>query len=239
MKLTPPYPDYKFFRKPYGESSTVQLLIDLSILAYSDKSFVRSTLLNTPLVLNEFISVGQTQVLIISSPALTYTVAFRGTETFDIRDWKIDFDCRVSGTCHRGFLEAYEDVARRIDKWTKDAASVYYTGHSLGGALATVAYVRGLHRQASCITFGAPKVFTQTVNRDMDVTRYVHGCDIVPRLPPLPFVHVGHAVELKQTPRPWSNIFTPLRIFSHVPTLYAERVWGAPGSRMTERTGDA
>ena len=227
MKLTPPYPDYKFFRKPYKQSTLACISIDCSILSYSDESFVRLALANTFLVLNEFISVKETQVLVLALPSGFKIVAFRGTETFNIRDWEVDFDCRVHGTCHRGFLEAYEHVARRIDKWTKDAASVYYTGHSLGGALATVAYVRGLHRQASCITFGAPKVFTQTVNRDMDVTRYVHGCDIVPHLPPLPFVHVGRAVELKQTPRPWSNIFVPLRIFSHVPVLYAERLWGA------------
>ena len=107
---------------------------------------------------------------------------------------------------------------------------VFFTGHSLGGALAHVAakYLSCDYR--ALITFGSPRVFGNrgvAFDKVPWIERYVHGKDMVPTLPPesLGFEHFGTERFLSQQPRPWQHLLVPRGVFDHIPTLYAEALW--------------
>lgn len=138
-------------------------------------------------------------------------VAFRGTEPV-IRDWMTDARAaRLSfapGSVHRGFLRAFTSIwdqtQAEIRRHQTGKQTLWFTGHSLGGALATLAVaklrlsqppqeVQGLY------TFGCPRVgdldFREAFDTDFSARafRYVNEDDIVPRLAPeeLGYHHVG------------------------------------------------
>lgn len=125
-------------------------------------------------------------------------LTFRGTE--DPQDWLADVKFlpqrwSPGGKVHRGFKQALGAVWRDVRTDLKALSfPCYYTGHSLGAALATLAASR--LRPEALITFGSPRVgdgeFVRTLN-NIDATRYVDCSDIVTELPPalLGFRHAG------------------------------------------------
>lgn len=135
-------------------------------------------------------------------------VAFRGTEPDDWRDLLdnvqailIPWD-RPGTNVHSGFKQSLERVWRRLEG-RLDALSasrrVWFTGHSLGGALATLAADR-FSKSAGICTIGSPRVGDSAFARGFDARfrshalRYVNDADIVTHVPPpvlLPYKHVG------------------------------------------------
>ena len=130
--------------------------------------------------------------------------AIRGSQSLsDFMDdaycWMENFqDVDVNGVrVHSGFLRQYismrsnmiSSVFRMI--WKKQNKKIVFTGHSLGGALATLcgAAVKNempdLH--VSVYTFGSPRVGNKLFAKvfdDVDVSvRCVNGSDIVPTIP--------------------------------------------------------
>jgi hypothetical protein len=159
-------------------------------------------------------------------------VAFRGSEARERIDWTTNMDARLvalpeGGAVHAGFLRALE----RGDSWDRLARHVrerqrsrtlVLTGHSLGGALATLAAAR-LGGGARLYTFGAPKVGDRrfAAGPAREGFRIVHARDPVPRLPPLPrYAHAGalHAIGRGASLGPLAD---------HLPLIYALRVWNA------------
>lgn len=130
-------------------------------------------------------------------------LAFRGTEPDRWTDWCTDLNsmqkswlgCQI----HTGFCTAHDGVANRylelIRKYRTNQQTLYTTGHSLGGALATLAgkvLATGSEtgedlKPKLVVTFGAPKVgnnhFTSTYG--VTLLRFVHNEDIIPHVPPL------------------------------------------------------
>lgn len=128
-------------------------------------------------------------------------LVFRGTEQViedSITDLKLG-KFSVSGAkkdAHDGFEEALDSVWADIEAALKLLSAncpLFYTGHSLGAALATLAAAK--HPPKALYTFGSPQVGNQAfVNSlpDIPIHRVVDDQDIVTTLPP-PFVNFQHA----------------------------------------------
>lgn len=132
-------------------------------------------------------------------------LAFRGTAH---RVRNIVTDLQFSKTLldngkvhvHEGFLSALDSVWFKIEPMlTRLTCPVFFTGHSLGAALATLAATR--YTPTALYTFGSPRVgdaaFVASLSGDAHrIYRLVVEKDVVATLPPaiLGFEHVG---ELK------------------------------------------
>ena len=116
------------------------------------------------------------------------------------------------GHVHRGFKMALNRVWRGIEAALRGIEyPVYFTGHSLGGALATLAAARVLQnpvlpRPAALYTFGSPRTGDSAFGRNLSGffhCRLVNAHDIVASVPPafsLPLLpvyqHTGHLHRL-------------------------------------------
>lgn len=115
--------------------------------------------------------------------------------------------CRAGGHVHAGFLHAFEEVSPQLDALVAEKAPeqrLWLTGHSLGGALATLAAAHlGNEAVQGLYTFGSPRVgdarFVAGLTEPTHL-RFVHRDDIVPSLPPAvgpdSYVHAGTLVTL-------------------------------------------
>ena len=136
-----------------------------------------------------------TQALLVSTKQFL-VLAFRGTEKC-FEDFKVDIDidmttCPPNGCIHSGFKKAFEHVSKNIqedlDKKEYADKPLLITGHSLGGALATIASKRLTHEGgiAACYTFGSPRVGDEEWSYGIKtpIYRVVNAFDCVTMLPP-------------------------------------------------------
>lgn len=141
-------------------------------------------------------------------------VSFRGTEKghsrdilLDLRFWKRRFfHVRV----HKGFADGVDRVGHAIASYVQQKNTgkrLIYTGHSLGGALATL--LTFYHKPRELCTFGCPKVGgDERFERHFDTftsIRVYTTWDWIRILPPFFFgyYHVGSAVELPSSINPF------------------------------------
>jgi len=137
-----------------------------------------------------------TQAILVSNDRFM-VLAFRGTEATSIKDIKADAkakstQCETGGRIHVGFKEAFEEVALDIQKKLNEdefqKMPLFITGHSLGGALATIAAKKLSHKGgiAACYTFGSPRVGDEEwiARIKTPVYRLVNAADCVTMLPP-------------------------------------------------------
>ena len=137
-----------------------------------------------------------TQAILVKSDKFV-ALAFRGTEATSLQDIKADCSatfvpCESGGRVHVGFNDAYEQVAADIQTKLESeeyaGLPLFITGHSLGGALATIAAKRIQHHAgiAACYTFGSPRVGDEDWSEGMRtiVYRIVNAADCVTMLPP-------------------------------------------------------
>ncbi|MEU5213110.1 lipase family protein [Streptomyces sp. NPDC020742] len=138
--------------------------------------------------------------------------AFRGTEPANLRDWLSDATTPPrpgpggTGYVHHGFGEALDSVWPQVraalDGFRDNGQTVWFTGHSLGGALAMLAGAR-LHFEEPFVTatgvytFGQPRTCDRQLSQAFNTAyadrmyRFVNNNDIVPQLPTEPFHHVS------------------------------------------------
>jgi len=111
-------------------------------------------------------------------------------------------------SAHEGFVSEYmlfrekviEYVSKHPDK------EIYVVGHSLGGALTTLAsfdIASTLDREVNAITFGAPRVGMEEFRNAFDnlpikMYRFVVANDPIPRVPGMliPYEHVGELIQI-------------------------------------------
>ncbi len=158
-----------------------------------------------------------TQAYIVRSDQFML-LAFRGSQ--EPKDWLTNFTTQLcsftiqkegvtsissyKGRVHTGFFLAWAiiepAVLAQIYRWRKEFAQqgkplppIYVTGHSLGGALATVAAAALVEHKievAGVYTFGQPRVGDRTfvkqlsLNTGGKIFRFVNNNDMVPHVPP-------------------------------------------------------
>ncbi len=174
-----------------------------SQLSYAAAADVRHTALGSwGLQTCDFIDEVNTQCFVARSADATL-VAFRGTESTG--DWLADLNALGTnspryGRVHRGFYYAFQDVAEQTLSLLLQQPDrpLFITGHSLGGALATIAAAewQGEFNVRGVYTYGQPRVGGADFQAYMEQRyphsffRFVNNNDIVPRVPP-GYSHVG------------------------------------------------
>ncbi|KLU01831.1 Lipase [Rhodopirellula islandica] len=140
-------------------------------------------------------------------------IAFRGTNLTSLSDWHVNWRYKQvlhhGHYFHEGFVEKYLAMSGKIRESIiqHKPKHIWITGHSLGGALATICAVDLAHAgqmQPNLCTFGQPRVTdsagAEWLNKLLlkRYARFVNGSDIVPSLPPTyPYIRTyGHAGDL-------------------------------------------
>ena len=141
-------------------------------------------------------------------------MAFRGTN--ELADWLDNLnsfsEAALFGRFHRGFWNSVEDVWDTINGTYEELHNVkkrplFITGHSLGGAMATVAASRFIHQDKpfiSVYTFGQPRSMDRDTTRIFNAEagerchRFQNNEDIVTRLPArlMGYSHVGKCLYI-------------------------------------------
>jgi hypothetical protein len=140
----------------------------------------------------------------------TVFVGFRGTATPE--EWLEDFSVTPSadgrfGYVADGFLDLYNMVASDVMDTVRASLApsdnLLVVGHSLGGALATFAALdlATYICEPSVMTLASPRVgfhgFATTFNKRIETCwRITNFLDVVPEVPPLPYIHVGTHVPV-------------------------------------------
>lgn len=149
---------------------------------------------------------GQTQGFLAANDEI-FLFVFPGTACVD--DWRTDAKIKLvaalSGKVHFGFQEAlgsiWEEMFKTFWEWEKPDKTLWLTGHSLGGALATLAAYDLLKKDfplGGLYTFGQPCVGDKNFCKDFTdkaggrAFRFVNDEDLVPRLLPwFGYCHCG------------------------------------------------
>jgi triacylglycerol lipase len=197
----------------------------LSWLAYFPKDQIREVLKRWNFTKFRFFDLGTTQAFIVAD-AEKIIMTFRGTDS--LKDWLGNFDIDLvggpmGGKVHEGFSRSlsliWKDVQMTLDVLqprpvaTKaelvsgahlagKAPSIWITGHSLGGALATLSAARLREKDQSVhglYTFGSPRVGDREFQEEFNVDfrskafRFVNRNDAVTRIPmrSMFYSHVG------------------------------------------------
>lgn len=145
-----------------------------------------------------------------------FCLAFRGTD--QPADWLDNMNAfqerALFGGFHRGFWKSLHDVWTPLfDQYQElrglKKRPLFLTGHSLGGAMATIAAAKMIHADLpfmSVYTFGQPRAMTLETSRIFNVEaegrffRFQNNNDIVTRVPArlMGYSHVGSFLYISQ-----------------------------------------
>ena len=143
-------------------------------------------------------------------------MAFRGTN--ELADWLDNINAfstkELFGEFHRGFWNSVEDVWKPInDKFRylqqQKKRPLFITGHSLGGAMATIAAAKLIHEDkpfTSVYTFGQPRALKRDTSLIFNSEcrsrffRFHNNNDIVTRVPArlMGYSHVGSYLYISE-----------------------------------------
>jgi triacylglycerol lipase len=173
----------------------------------------------------------------LGPPAFAVLV-FRGTQR-SYKDARTDLHCGIPRSSegkirvHRGFGAALDSIWDDIERQLSGlACPLFYTGHSLGAALAVLAASR--RAPQAVYSFASPRIGNEAFVAslaDVPVYRVVDDQDAVTSLPPklLGFRHVG-ALQLLRAPEEdisfWEALVAgpPKPLADHAPVNYVDRI---------------
>ena len=138
-------------------------------------------------------------------------IVCRGTEPHEWNDIRADVHAvfvlaETAGRVHRGFKREVDDLWPLLEKaLSSNSRTLWFAGHSLGGAMATICAgrCRLSHIDSNpqgLFTFGSPRVgnkrYVNYVN--LEYTRWVNNNDIVTRVPPawMGYRHTGTEIYI-------------------------------------------
>ena len=175
---------------------------ECSFLAYAHPGFARMAFLPAGFNNFKFFHTAATDCMLAWNDKCII-VAFRGTELNNIsifRDFSTNLNTKPidfpeGGKVHQGFLKAFNSIwnestglgaflEQLIEKYPQ--SKVWFTGHSLGGALAGLALTK-FPSSFGLYTFGAPRIGNQefvSLSKDKPIFRIENAYDPIPLLPP-------------------------------------------------------
>ena len=195
---------------PLGTFARSLLLAELSMVAYLNEEETRKAVAPLGFHTVAFYDRDGAQAYSLISDH-DHVIACRGTEPNEWNDIRADLDASTAlaetiGRVHRGFKKEVDDLWPALEAaLTSNTHTLWFTGHSLGGAMATICAGRCLLSHIAStpeqiITFGSPRVGDKRYinHARVNYLRWVNNNDIVTRVPPtwLGYRHSGTEMYL-------------------------------------------
>lgn len=200
----------------------------------------------------ESLRFGETQGVIVGNDKHV-AVVFRGTD--EPRDWIDNVNYKqverkgFAGPIHLGFAKqlytsgCWDKVLTTVKKFRDNKQTLWVSGHSLGGALATLAaqeLVLAKLTPRMAFTFGSPRVMHPDAAAEYrpNLARFVNDQDIVPHCPSMGifnrYYHVGGLVFFL----PSGRISKNTNIWNLAKNKIAKIALFGAGSLASEAIGD-
>jgi triacylglycerol lipase len=189
--------------------ANAQALVQAARLSYKSPQEITQQVWSWGFSQFKFLDCDTTQAYVMGDDR-AIVVAFRGTEMKKMQDWMTDLKANLKPECggkvHKGFQDAidhiWEQLLVTILQFRQQDQRVFLVGHSLGGALATLASVRLMRAHqpvAALYTYGSPRVGDRDFRAEFNgllldrAFRFINDEDGVARLPMkmLGYCHVG------------------------------------------------
>lgn len=186
------------------------LFAELSMIAYLPFDQVKLAAIQLGFTETDFFDNDGSQAYAFANQK-DIVVACRGTEADEWNDLKADINAAQAlaetvGKVHRGFKKEVDDLWPILEKKLEsNTKNLWFTGHSLGGAMATICAGRCLLSKIDSSpiqiqTFGSPRVGNNRYinHAQVDYIRWVNNNDIVTRSPPIwmGYRHTGKEIYL-------------------------------------------
>ena len=194
------------------ESKIILLLLELCSIVYKSYSEVNSFLEKLGFNKVTFFNYSSGLQAVLAVKGDDIYITFRGSSELD--DFKTDYKFLpkkfLNVLAHRGFVKSFSECEADLIDYTLSnlnvKSKIFVAGHSLGGALATLAVAhlnnKKFSNQIALVTFGCPKVFYNIFEpfklfSGVEIHRFVNGDDLVPTLPPKLYKHISEEVLLQ------------------------------------------
>ena len=165
------------------------------------------------------------QAIITETKCGKLVIAFRGSES--CTDWLVNmlryrrrFHCIKGALVHAGFLmqhmAMWDQTIKHLSSCMDRYNDILVTGHSLGGALATLfaARISCLYPElsVSCYTFGTPRVgnlkFVEGIHMltNLSILRVNNANDVATWAPFCGFMHTPEVIQIPVNNVSWYNV---------------------------------
>ncbi len=227
--------------RPVSELSWIQkslLFAELSRLAYAAPEAVENIVYEAGLDQCVFIARDGAEAYVLGN-RFDCMIVCRGTEPNQWNDIKADANAWTVasevGRVHSGFHSEVNELWPLLEqKINENQRPMWFSGHSLGGAMAAVCAVRCKispipSNPQAIFSYGAPRVGDRSYTSFLKVKHYrwVNNNDIVPRVPPrwLGYRHMGQEIYINRNGR-ISNLRSWFRVRDRFLGLLASlRLW--------------